>query len=270
MSARWWTVLMALIASGCVSSHTVRGIQDAETVMSVWTSSVDGLERLELRKAAVQLELPTEDGLDILKCDLRAVIDGDRRASFRISKLGDVVIWLGITPPQSWMFDLLSDPTTLTIGKIRDGGLPGLLQVDRFRLLMAIDPWPAGSTVTPDAGRFLINGILEGGQFEAVLRAEDLRPERVTIQLDDQDLSLTAHHRWYGRDCHVRDAPEARPLAPTVELQASSGEVCKITLEGDSRFAPKAISAESLDRPPLSNFFDLNRLRASLKPDVVE
>jgi len=230
---------------------------------------VAALDRLEIRKAALRLEVPGDDGGQVHTCDLRAVLDGSDRASFRISKLGDVALWIGVVPDACWIFDLISEPTTLTVSRPRDGGLFSLLRVQRFRMLMGLDPWPVESSATVEKGEVVVRGATEGGRFEARLSVDDLRPMFVSIHLPEEDLVLEATHHWQAGTCSVRGAAGARPLARSVDLQSSSGEFCRIGLD-TGRLSPRVITPSELAEPPLSAFFNLEKLKVALKPDEVK
>jgi len=248
---------VALTAVGCASPPPVDATQT--DWRSPWDASVAVLERVRLQ-GQIQVQWKDEDGSHREQGDLNALLDGDSRASLRITKFGDVMMWIGMMPSQAWVFDLTAEPTTLTIGEPGDAEGQPFLPPSVLRLVLALDPWPSGTTRTAEAGVIGLKGEVSGGSFQATLERGTLRPIEIRFERDDVG-TVVGVHRWTTGE--VRIAPTARPLARVVDVTARDTLLKFRTSRG------QVISAEDMTRLA-KVWFNVDRIAAHLKPEFVK
>jgi hypothetical protein len=232
------------------------------TVLAEWASRTESLGRLSLDGQA-QVEWQDEQGDHREQGDLSAWLDGDRRSSLRLTKFGDVYLWYGATPEQTWVFDFVSDPSTLQKGPARTHQDAGALAVQPavLRMLLGLDPWPPGAVVSDAKDAILVRGPALGGQLEARLRPDDLQPLTITLEFEGQGC-LVAEHRWTTGEVRVDSAPKARRLATVVDLHDGHAKVKLRTSHAE------AMTAAAMDAK--SNVFDVEKIAAHLQPDLVK
>ncbi|MDP7070238.1 MAG: hypothetical protein QF561_02705 [Phycisphaerales bacterium] len=267
---RWWLLLVVGVFTGCVAgpdrssgSSVIDG--GAPAVLERWAIRCEGLQWLRLKG---QIQLEWEEGAQGHRTarkeqgDMEVLLDGHEHASLRITKFGDVKFWVGMTPDRYWEFDMISEPSVLRVRppSIDDGGL--MISPSLFRMLLALDPWPDAASVERSGTSLKVTADVIGGTLVATLRASDLRVEQVVVDLGDTG-RFTSEHRWTTGAIRVQDAPQARPLASVVDLHVPEALI-KVSTSTARAFSEEAI------RPVADIWFDLDRVRAHLRPDVVE
>jgi len=234
-------------------------------ILNRWNEECSGLDRLQL-KGQIQLEWEEQrDGRTSSRKeqgDMEMLLGGAARGSLRITKFGDVKYWVGMTPSHYWEFDLMSDPTTLRVRppSVDDGGL--LLSPELLRLLLAVDPWPGDAKVHVIGSDLRIAGSVFDGAFEAIVRRSDLRVERVNVDLGDRG-RFSSVHRWTTGETPIGGTWHARRLATTVDLHVPDAMI-KLSIR-----TATALSKQSF-KSLADVWFDLDRIRGHLRPDVVE
>jgi hypothetical protein len=254
---------VALVLAGCTAPQPV-AISSPDTVLADWARRTRPLERLQF-EGQVQVEWEDEQGDHMEQGDLAAWLDGDQRSSLRVTKFGDVYLWYGATPDHVWVFDFVSEPSVLRQGPAdRDMGA-GTLAVRPavLRMLMGLDPWPADALVTSEQDATVIRGPALGGQFEARLRPDDLQPLTITLTFPRRG-RLVAEHRWTTGRVRVDSAPQARRLARVVDLHDAQAKA-KVKIRTSHA---EALSGEQMDAQ--ATVFDLEKIKAHLRPDVVK
>lgn len=255
--SRWALIGVAVTAAGCVT-HPPKPVEPVDWRAS-WNASVAGLDRIRLR-GQIQVQWADEDGAHREQGDLDALLDGDSRISLRVTKFGDVMLWLGSTPAGSWMFDLTASPTTLTSSGPDDARGQPLLPPPVLRLVLGLDPWPAETARDQTMVGLVLKGALSGGTFTATLEPGTLRPLEVRFQRDDIG-TVVGTHRWTTGVVHV--APGTRVLARVVDVQS-----------GDTLLKFRTAKAQVILPDQMTRlaavWFDVDRIASHLKPEVVE
>ncbi|MDP7030169.1 MAG: hypothetical protein QF733_08110 [Phycisphaerales bacterium] len=258
-SCRRWLALGASLLVAACAAPAPRGDAAADW-RATWDASVAGLERLRLQ-GQIQVQWKDADGSHREQGDLDAILDGDARSSLRVTKFGDVMMWIGVTPDQAWVFDMTSDPTTLTVGVPGAAEGQPMLPPSVLRLVLALDPWPSGTIRTvDDSGNVVLEGQVSGGSFRARLDAGTLRPIDVRFHRDDVG-TVTGTHRWTTGE--VRIAPRVRVLARVVDVSAGDTLLKFRTSRG------QVLSADDIARLA-GVWFDVDRIAAHLKPELIQ
>lgn len=256
-----WLAAVGALASGCAAPRQVE-TRPLDTVLADWAVRTKPLQRMHFEGQA-QVEWKDEQGDHTEQGDLAAWLDGDRRSSLRLTKFGDVYLWYGATPEQAWVFDFVSDPSSLRVGTPSDHTDAGSLAARPavLRMLLGLDPWPIGATVHRDGDVLCVSGPAVGGHLEARLRAADLQPLTIAITFPDRG-RLLADHRWTTGEVRVDEAAKARRLARVVDLRDASATV-KIRINH-----AEALSAEQMDTR--DTVFNLEKIKAHLQPELVK
>jgi hypothetical protein len=250
-----------LILHGCAGPSPIEPRVDILGVEVQWSASVEPFERLRIR-GQLQVEWTDDDGSHREQGDLDALLDGDRRTSMRLTKFGDVMLWISVTPTRAWIVDMLSDPSRLTVRSPEQ--LQGRLMVRPavLRMLLGIDPWPADATVQLVDGSVVVTGETLGGQLTVALDANTLQPREIVLEFPNAD-RFVGRHRWTTGIVQVRDAPGGRALARVVDIVTPEGllKIRSTTVQALTKESMSALGAI---------WFDLDRITAHLKPEVVE
>lgn len=256
-----WTAAVMAVLVGCASPPPIERTS-TDTVLADWSRRTEPLERLHVEGQA-QVHWRDEQGEHMEQGDLSAWLDGDLRSSLRVTKFGDVYLWYGATPRQVWVFDFVSDPSTLRTGPPQAHQDAGTLAVRPavLRMLLGLDPWPREVVVSHAEDAVLVRGPALGGQLEARLRPGDLQPLTITLEFSERG-RLVAEHRWSTGEVWVEFAPEARRLARVVDIHDGRAKVKLRTSHAE------VMTAAEMDAQ--ATVFDREKIAAHLQPDVVK
>ena len=255
-------VIASLIfIAGCRSAAPVTPHSDIGTVQARWNTSVEHYQRLRLR-GQIQIHWQDEDGSHSEQGDLDALLDGETRSSMRITKFGDVMLWFTITPNRAWIFDMLSEPTRLTVRTPEELQTQLTIRPEVLRLLLGIDPWPADAKVQLSGGDVVLTATTLGGQLTATLEPSTLRPKVITLAFPEEG-PFVGRHRWTTGEVRVGGAQGGRRIATVVDI---------VTPEALLKLRTSTIVAlTAAEMKPLAAvWFDLDRVRSHLKPEVLE
>lgn len=234
---------------------------DWAALLNSWNQDVAPLARVELQGVA-QLEWRDEHGAHREQGDLQGWIDGQERVSLRLTKFGDVGAWLGWSRDMAWMFDLLSDPSTLTMVASNQsslaGGLP--LQPRVLRMLLALEPLPVSAAMETTEDGVRVAGAIDGELFSMTLD-ESARPILITVVANGR--TVRARHRWTAGTFMPDSVGTMRPRARVVDVHHEEKAMLKIQF---SSLVP--MTAEEMDAQ--SVVFDVDRIKAHLQPDRIE
>lgn len=254
-------VLGLVMATGCAAPDTVAPPR-RQGVLHAWATQTQSLERLQF-DGQVQFEWRDDDGKHMEQGDLAHWLDGDTRSSMRVTKFGDVFVWAGADPSHVWVFDFLSEPSVLRVAKDSTSlGVDALAARPAvLRMLLGLDAFPMNSTVVIDQSHTVVTAETLGGQLEARLTGEPLRPVQISMTFLDQP-RVVAIHRWTTGEVRIEGAYAQRRLARVVDVRDDT-----TTVKIRTSVAQALTSAEMNDR---SNVFDVEKIKAHLKPEVVE
>ena len=127
--------------------------------------------------------------------------------------------------------------------------------------LLGLDAFPLNSTVVIDQSHTVVTAETLGGQLEARLTGEPLRPVQISMTFPDQP-RVVAIHRWTTGEVRIEGAHTQRRLARVVDVHDDTTTV-KIRTSVAQALTP----AEMNDR---STVFDMDKIKSHLKPEVVE
>ena len=266
--AEWLCLL--ILCTGCASPKTISAEHRPEVCnddvrvefISTWNQSVEAMRQLELEGVA-QLEWTDEDGSHREQGDMQAWIDGDLRVSLRLTKFGDVVVWMGQDQRVAWMFDLLSDPTCLTIVAPKRSTLAGGLPLDPsvLRLLLGFEPLPDDAEVMFLSTGKRVTGNIGAAQFSMDFD-DDGRPLLIKVAYGDRQVE--ARHRWTAGSVMPEPVGVARRCSRVVDLHHGEASMLKIQISTILLLTNSQLEEQSV-------VFDaLGRIRSHLGPAVVE
>ncbi len=253
--ARWveaGCVAFGVLVTGCTSPQPVNTPGDAVTGMASATSAAS-IDRLHL-EGLVELHWTDEDGTHREQGDLEVWMDGHDRVSMRVTKFGDVYLWMGVTPDTGFfLFDLTSEDSVLVTGTPTDGPV-WMRTPDLLRRMLGMAPVPETATVEAIDNAVTITCPLETGG-EDVLTLDQTGRHLTALQLSlDDGTPVQVHHRDHGNGVDLGVMQLARFVDVHVE-----GDLVRL------RFAHGTADGEL---PPA--VFDLERLTQAMRPDRVE
>jgi len=211
----------------------------------------------------MQLEWTDEHGSHREQGDLHMLLEGDQQASVRIEKFGDVMLWAGWTPQETWLFDLTGDTSVLQVVPATDRAALVFPPPAILRYLLAVDPLPASSTVESRDDHLLIAVDVTCGTMEIEVEPEPLRPIRIRV-LDEAGSVWESTPRWTTGSTPITRAPAARPLATTFDLVGPEEGLLKLSLRSVVALTPADMEAE------ITPWFDRERIAVHLQPDRIE
>lgn len=266
--AGWLCLLM--LSAGCASTRTapqtehasVHGAATQQDLISSWNRSVEAMRYVEIDGTA-QLEWEDDQGRHREQGDLQAWIDGGARVSLRLTKFGDVAVWLGQDAHAAWMYDLLSEPTRLTVVAPENARLAGGVPLDPrvLRLLLGFEPLPDDAEVMVQSTGRRITGVQDAMPFVMEVD-QDLRPVLVQVMCGDQ--SIEARHRWTTGIVMPTPAGAARPCARVVDIHHGDASMLKLQMT-----SVLLLTASQLEEQAVV-FDGLGRIQSHLTPAVVE
>jgi len=271
-------VFVALFAvHGCTAPPD--DINDAEprpappgyaTIAAQYNDRVSQLVETYAR-GVVELRWVDDDGRRHLEpqVDFDAWINLPRHTSFRLEKLGELLLWAGSDQDGYWVFDLLDEPTTLRMGEYGDGashrsdlallGQP-LLLLD----LLGFAPMPRAredeTTITWTGDGLWDVRIGGRAPMAYVIEPGRVLPHRVTIFDDAGQPIAESTLRRFERLDQAGVAVFNQPLVPTlIDVEYADGSASlRISIE-----PPTSDGSNE----PLGVVFDRERLAQSIRPD---
>lgn len=194
------------------------------------------------------------------------------RAALHADKLGEDLFWVGSDGAQSWIFDLMSDETRLHVWPPGAAAPPGAGLLGQIRPMVLVDllglcPLPSGDgragldvTLDDTGTAWWVEADGRGGRMRVLLDRSSGFPTRVE-SLDAAGAVILSSTLRRSRTVRMSGmARAAWPRIPTlIDIADPGDEVSiKLALSGDV----------SVDVP--EQVFDLDRLIAHLRPDVVD
>jgi hypothetical protein len=174
--------------------------------------------------------------------------------SLRVSKAGEVVMWIGGDEQNHWVFDMLGDETTLSINQ-QDIIFSEILDT---LVLLGLDPLPEGNMT-------IANGVVTVEEKDRLWIATfDPSTHRILeIELDLEHTNISALHR---KGIKVELIQKNRLVWPVtgglIDLTSATNSATKnSTTKIDVAWISTDTSEERMDR-----VFDLEFLRRALKP----
>ncbi|MCH2136400.1 MAG: hypothetical protein MK101_07440 [Phycisphaerales bacterium] len=243
-------VLGSLLLGGC---STPKPVVPGDVETGRETTIALGTPQAVHLVGLIELHWSDEDGRHLEQGDLEVWLDGNDRVSARVTKFGDVYVWTGTTPEGSFTFDLTSDPTVLTTAS---GGASQAtpLHPRSLRRLLGIGGLPPEAQFHSRDDQVEIVSPLEGGRVERILLdATGRQVQRISIE-SGEEVEVAATHRGHEDALTLVGLPFAR----YVDIRS-----------GDSLARVRIARIEAPDQVPAA-VFDLERLRAALRPDVTK
>jgi hypothetical protein len=254
-------VLATFMLMGCAAPDKMTP-QQTKGVLGEWAAQTQSLDRVHL-DGQVQFEWRDDDGDHMEQGDLGLWLDGDTRSSIRVTKFGDVYLWAGADSSHVWVFDFLSEPSVLRVAAdSKSLGVDALAARPAvLRMLLGLDSFPSHSTVTHEHKYVVVTAKTLGGQLEARLSRDPLRPVQIAIDFPDQP-RVVAQHRWTTGEVRIDGLPTARRLSRVVDVHDDT-TIVKIR----TSYA-QALTATQMN--DMATVFDVEKIKAHLKPEVVE
>jgi len=118
----------ALLIGGCESSPTTDGKPpavevSAQQLIERHNARAQRLDQLHAY-GVIELWWTDDAGRHYEQADAELWIDQPSRTALRVNKAGEVFLWLGSNNRSWWLFDLLSEPTTLVTGELEAAAQP--------------------------------------------------------------------------------------------------------------------------------------------------
>lgn len=281
-------LIAVMVLHGCRAAPSVEPNDTAgnEASASEMTTVLGGLqERAELLQqlhgwGIVELRWTDEEGDHFEQGDLEFWIDGPDRLAVRISKLGDPYFWIGTDGTQAWIFDLSQQPRRLLVdpmAKIRAAGRQRgtwLSIMDTVRMMRA----GLGTLPPPREKAVLDLHRGEGTTWWLTARAGPNDERRLRLHVDSNTwrplhLELLNANGTRGITLGTRSSRTKRIKIPNRSSLAWPIVSAVMEVRDDTaadtfaRFAFEGFGAD-LSEEPLERVFDLDTLRAALRPDV--
>ena len=204
-------------------------------------------------RGVVEFRWKDEDGEHKKQGDLDFWKQGEN-VSMRISKLGEPLVWLGGGQNACWLFDLMADQRTLTIGG--DNFL--LSDIQTSLILLGLEPLPDGEMEIDD-GIVTLRDSLDR-TWTATFDPTTHRP--IEIQVD----------RGIGKSSALHRTGILVEMANQLELfWPSTGGLIDLEDSHESTKIKIAFSSLStvVDEEPMDRVFNLSFLQGMLKPSVI-
>ncbi|MEM7227936.1 MAG: hypothetical protein AAF432_03890 [Planctomycetota bacterium] len=285
MNARHVTscLLFVLIAAiiGCdagqpIESQPAPPIVDAAPTVSyddvrlAYNARVDQLTEIYSR-GVVELKWRDEAGKQHVEpqVDLDMWINLPRHTSFRLEKLGEVLLWAGSDAERFWLFDMLEAPTALVVGDHASRGagdeslrIAPLLVLDMMGLAHLPDRAGVAKPVTMVDDSWRVETVTDERHLVIYLDAETQRPRAVELLGDDGQIRARSIISREAR-LEIRGVISLnQPFVPSlIDIDVDDGAMSMKIALGE----PTADGIES----ELNVVFDRNRLAQSLRPDEI-
>jgi hypothetical protein len=174
--------------------------------------------------------------------------------SFRISKLGELILWFGGENQHFWFFDLTGDETILTIGdktKI-------FSDVQVALILLGLSPLPEGDLHIKDGVVSLWDE--KGRLWEATFDRATNRPLVITL-IEGEEKSTAIHRREVRVEIENKHELHWPITGGLIDLDEKQGNAeIKIVFSTLSTI---------VDEEPMEQVLDLDYLTKALKPEVI-
>ncbi|HJN71883.1 MAG: hypothetical protein HOC93_08855 [Phycisphaerae bacterium] len=178
----------------------------------------------------------------------------DNAISLRISKSGEVLMWMGGDEQNHWMFELLGDETTLSINQ-EDVFFSDILDT---LVLLGLDPLPKGETTVE-------NGVItvKANPRTWVATFDPLTHRILEIEVEDAHHQISAlHHEGIKVELLQKNRLVWPVTGKLIDIESSTNDA---TTKIDFAWISTDTSEERMDR-----VFDLSFLQRALKPTVIE
>jgi hypothetical protein len=249
-----------VVAAGCATTQRSDALVDDEALTTI------EIERYQYRvgqlsqlwaDGVVELRWHDESGKHVTQGDLEAWVVEDDHTALRVSKLGEVLLWLGSDQTTRWAFDLTKEPTTLQTHSSEESKRSWVDPRD-LRCLLGIEPIPIGNGEV-----ILIEGETVTTSDRRRLTIDPATGVATVIELLDEDGAVWARATHQVRSIRQVDRPgvplSQRPhMAFAIDIKVIGGDdLVKMSFE--------EISTD-LTSQPLQMLFDLDRLTQALQP----
>jgi hypothetical protein len=241
-------------------------------VASVYNRRIDQLVETYAR-GVVELRWIDEDGNRHMEpqVDLDLWVNLPRHTSFRMEKLGELLLWAGSDDASFWLFDLIDTPTTLRIGTHDElahaGNQSMMVQPLRLLDLMAFARMPrvAGgpSPMSWSDDKLLrVETVADGRHTAAYLDPQTLLPYRIELFGPEGTVIASSELRRFRRVSQRGVLVLNQPFVPSLlDIDFDDGAASlRIALSDPDSYS---------DNQPIDVVFDRESLAVSIQPDRV-
>jgi hypothetical protein len=281
--ACWRLLCVALCLPGCVTPPPTQPDTDgpprqltdeqhqrARELIAAHNARVAQLQQV-YTAGVIEVRWTDDRGRHFEQGDASIWLDLPHRTALRIDKLDEVLFWLGSDADRYWLFDLLADESTLSIGRTGrwNDQAQGPFAVDPRALLnlLALMPLPDSATlVGADADSLTLQVPTARGRISYRFDLDTGLPTAIRVD-EDTDRRLAASTlRRPGRAEQPDSLSINWPFMPMLidvelfdEVDAVTGQL-KIALE---------FATTDMETQPIDRVFDLDRLTQAFQPQHV-
>ncbi|MEE2906297.1 MAG: hypothetical protein VX527_00545 [Planctomycetota bacterium] len=270
---------------GCQSATHTKAT-DSDVSMAELPRVLAGMqERSDLLQqlhgwGVVELRWTDAEGSHFEQGDLEFWMEGSDRLAVRISKLGDPYFWIGTDGTDAWIFDLSERPRRLMVdsmAKVRavgQTGGPWLSILDTVRMMRT----GLGASPPPSLEDVSSLESADNSTWRLTFRDGADQARRVRLHVDSDtwrplQLELFNTNGTKGITVGSRSSRTKRVEIPNRSSLGSPIVSAIMDVRDDTatdtlaRFAFEGLTTD-LSAEPVERLFDLDTLRASLRPEV--
>ncbi len=177
------------LVCGCSQQVDMKNQHDTKTPQEVRAQQLQRTKQFGelVGRGVIEFRWSDDEGKHMEQGDVDFWKQGNN-ISLRISKLGELLLWFGGNEDQVWMFDLLSDDTTLRI----NGERAMFSDIKTALVLLGLAPLPDGELSISDGVVKLFD--ITNKQWSLVFDRTTHRPLEVVV-VDGEHTSKAIHRR---------------------------------------------------------------------------